>query len=453
MPRSQNFTPGRGLFREHPELRVSGPFSFLNPTRARIDQFLSAVQQRDDGGAPQEAPAGADRQQQQQQQQQQQAAAGYEYRWRSRDNRKGRHALVVVQKGATLPQHLPQRTSSARQVLRGILRMFTRCPYWDISYLVATLFTLGSVVWVINGFFAYLPLVQPAREFPHELSTGIGVTAFLGATIFEVGSVFLLLEAVNEHREGCFGWAVERVWAGEVHASLSSSSSSSSSAGLRLMPDPEGCRHRHRHRKGDGFWKKFAGRIPRAAAEAPSSAESPPEEGLTGYEEKGGGTSLSWCWFPTWHDLRTHYLREIGFLASLVQFISATVFWISGFTALPNTVNRDNVGLVNGVFWTPQVIGGTGFIISGTLFMLETQSKWYIPAPAVLGWHVGIWNLTGGIGFTLCGALGFATTSSGAEYQSTLATFWGSWAFLIGSVIQWYESLTKFPVEVKRVKG
>lgn len=53
----------------------------------------------------------------------------------------------------------------------------------------------------------------------------------------------------------------------------------------------------------------------------------------------------------------------------------------------------------------------------------------------------------------LCGALGPASANSGVEYQSTLATFWGSWAFLIGSVIQWYESLDRHPVEEKKDKN
>ena len=70
-----------------------------------------------------------------------------------------------------------------------------------------------------------------------------------------------------------------------------------------------------------------------------------------------------------------------------------------------------------------------------------------------------MWNLIGAVGFTLCGALGYASSSSSkvgdneieecamlrgreqANYQSVLATFWGSWAFLIGSVIQLYETL------------
>ena len=81
--------------------------------------------------------------------------------------------------------------------------------------------------------------------------------------------------------------------------------------------------------------------------------------------------------------------------------------------------------------------------------MLETQSVWYLPAPGVLGWHIGFWNLIGAYGFTLCGALGPAYGNTGAEYEASLATFWGSWAFLIGSLIQWYESLDKHPVEVE----
>jgi hypothetical protein len=79
--------------------------------------------------------------------------------------------------------------------------------------------------------------------------------------------------------------------------------------------------------------------------------------------------------------------------------------------------------------------------------MLETQPNWYTPALHILGWHVGLWNFIGAIGFTLSGIFLFPRHSSDMEFQASLATFWGSWAFLIGSVIQWYESLDKYPVE------
>lgn len=81
--------------------------------------------------------------------------------------------------------------------------------------------------------------------------------------------------------------------------------------------------------------------------------------------------------------------------------------------------------------------------------MLETQRKWYLPALSSPSWHTAVRNLLGGIGFTLCGALEFASENSPALYQGSLATFWGSGCFLIGSVVQWYKSLETFPVKVE----
>ena len=49
----------------------------------------------------------------------------------------------------------------------------------------------------------------------------------------------------------------------------------------------------------------------------------------------------------------------------------------------------------------------------------------------------------------MSGAFGYWVSSKGT-YQSGLSTFWGSWAFLIGSLVQWYESLVKHPVEVEK---
>ena len=114
--------------------------------------------------------------------------------------------------------------------------------------------------------------------------------------------------------------------------------------------------------------------------------------------------------------------------------VGATVFWISGFTGLPPIFDalQPVTGAVNGVFWLPQVIGGTGFIVSSGLFMMEVQERWYKPALGILGWHIGFWNLVGAVGFTLCGGLGFGSEASGGvEYASVLATFVGSWAFLV----------------------
>ena len=341
------------LFRE--TYLVTGPFSFLNPTRAHFHH----LRQHDH----------------------EELAENVELQWRSRDNRKGRHTLFV--KPATSPDAAifvtPESTASVRGVMKGIARMFTQYPYYDVSWLVAVIFTLGSVVWCINGFFSFLPLVRPSSEFATETAYGGGTTAFIGATIFEIGSILLMVEAVNENRTGCFGWAVETILEGEKGGLL------------RLRPDQDGCKHHHQNKK-NLVGERSVSRASKAS-DSGNAASSDSNE---------SDDRRNWVWFPSWHDLTSHYFREIGFLACLSQTIGATVFWISGFTALPKVIDMTNKSLTDGVFWTPQVIGGTGFVISGLLFMLETQKKWYLPAWETLGWHIGLWNLIGALGFTVC---------------------------------------------------
>lgn len=403
--RNQAFKPEREPLRQLPTHQVrhssiTGPFSFLNPTRAHFQVQQSAAHE-----AKADAARGKD------------FTPGVNYKWTSRNNRKGRHALAVDSSvdASTVGYESPRSTSSSSAIARGILRMFTYYPVWDVSYLVAVIFTLGSVVWVFNAFFVYLPLQKPSTEFNNEILYGGGITAFVGATIFVIGSVFLMLEAVNENRTGCFGWAVE-----ELEQSLEKQSQ------YRLRPSDELCVHHHTNKRN------LVGK-----SDVHATADG---------VHDGGPVSKSWVWWPSWDEMRTHYIHELGFLACLSQLCGATIFWIAGFTALPGIFNHLSPGLTDGIYWTPQVVGGCGFIVSGTLFMVETQPKWYIPAPTVLGWHIGLWNLIGGVGFTLSPAFGY-DTATWAQYQAALSTFWGSWAFLIGSVIQWYESLDKHPVQ------
>lgn len=63
---------------------------------------------------------------------------------------------------------------------------------------------------------------------------GGGITAFIGATIFFFGSVLLMLEALNENKAGCFGWAVYQTLEHEKAAFIA--------------PDVTGCTHHHQNR-------------------------------------------------------------------------------------------------------------------------------------------------------------------------------------------------------------
>lgn len=252
------------------------------------------------------------------------------------------------------------------------------------------------MIWVLNGFFVFLPVEDPSSAFSGESAWGGGISALVGATVFEVGSVFLMIEAVNENRSDCFGWALEETVDGV----------------LDLRPHHK-CRHHHSSKRNLVTTSSLDDHVDHPASKGPDWA------------------SRTFCWWPTWYELRTHYIRELGFLACAAQMFGATIFWISGFTALLPIQDNISQAAIKGVYWVPQVVGGCGFCVSSLLFMVEVQPKWYIPEPSVLGWHIGFWNFIGALGFTLCGALGFGGSRVAIEYALTLSTFIGSWAFLV----------------------
>ena len=241
--RNKSFAQSRQPFRSRGSIQLAdahttGPFAFLNPTRARFTQTAILPHKRlglndDDPAIPPAHDKGH-------QSEDEELASEIEFKWRSRDNRKGRHALIVQPSSRETSRYLtPKPTSTLQATAKGVSRMFTQYPYWDVSYLVAVIFTLGSVVWVINAFFAYLPLAQPQTEFGTEILYGGGITAFIGATIFEIGSVLLMLEAVNENRTGCFGWALEKLLEGD----------GDTGAKVRVCPDGERCSHHHKNKR------------------------------------------------------------------------------------------------------------------------------------------------------------------------------------------------------------
>jgi len=112
---------------------VSGPFAFLNPTT----RYFTIPRRKTEPVVPEPGqplrPAGL-------------APPPQAYHvWRSRDNRKGRHSVVV---GPEYRQdgrnQLPEATDSWRATWKGLKKMGLRFPVWDVSYDVAVVFTLGK---------------------------------------------------------------------------------------------------------------------------------------------------------------------------------------------------------------------------------------------------------------------------------------------------------------------
>ncbi len=358
--------------------------------------------------------------------------------WRSRDNRMGRHALVLRrgEHGEKQPYGTLQPTNTLNATLRGIIALFTKLPYWDISWWVAIVFTLGSLVWVANGFAVVLP--QMGKGSSQDMQSASTWSAFAASTIFLVGSYLLLLEAANANRGGCFGWAVERGIKGIQ---------------LEAQVHPGDCEH-HFHSREEHEKRHEEYEAEREEAESGRHGSGSRERLLAGEDDNddsGHSHVYSWLWWPSWYDLRTHFLYEIGFLACCIQLVSAVLFWLSKFTTLPGINEHVSQAVIDATNWAPQLLGCLGFITACVLFMVETQHRWYMPAPHVLGWHVGFWKLVGCIFFTVSavfGPLGQHGMES-ATANSGLASFCGSWAILLGSFCQWYESLDKYPVVVE----
>ena len=154
--------------------------------------------------------------------------------WRSRDNRKGRHALLIRRgkDGRIKPHGTLEPTNTLPATVRGLVALFTRYPYWDISWWVAIMFTLGSMVWVANGFTVLFPVIGKGSS--QAMSNASSWSALAGASIFFFGSYLLFLEAINANRNGCFGWAVERTVKG---------------VGPEAEVHPGGCEHHHYREK------------------------------------------------------------------------------------------------------------------------------------------------------------------------------------------------------------
>ncbi|KAF2160312.1 hypothetical protein M409DRAFT_70490 [Zasmidium cellare ATCC 36951] len=321
--------------------------------------------------------------------------ANAEYEWSTRDLRKGRHALVVRSgEESSSKFELPPATGTWKGTLKAVSNMFTTFPYNNISWHIAIVFTFGSVIWVLSSFFAYMPMDKNA---PPSLSAyGCGITAFIGSCVFVLGSILLMMETVKDNRDAEFGWAVDQQWDENTGTTV-----------YRVTPETKsGQGHKQRELKS---W-------------APSVR------------------------LPTLKELREHYIYEVAFWSSIIQLLSSFVFLVSGITALPKLYDQLSRPLVDAVYWTPKLVACCGFILSALLAMFECQKKWNKPAWNNLGWHIGLWKLIGSVGFILVPCFGF-NRADWAQYQATIHCLWGSWAFLICSVLLWYESVTQYTVD------
>jgi hypothetical protein len=97
----------------------------------------------------------------------------------------------------------PQLHFPTHRNLTFLLRcklMLTAFPYRNMSYLVGVSFTIGSTIFILNGFFLLLPLLAPNTYRPTEAQYAVSVSSVLGTVLFLIGSWIAVLEALNVDR-------------------------------------------------------------------------------------------------------------------------------------------------------------------------------------------------------------------------------------------------------------
>ena len=125
----------------HPNaVHSSSPFPFLNPTTRYHPIALKSAPQKQNDPTTTTTPTKT------------------YHIWRSRDNRKGRHAVIVVRererddaKGARARVRegeggdilTPNATNTLTETFKGLVKMLVRWPVWDVSFDVAVVFTFG----------------------------------------------------------------------------------------------------------------------------------------------------------------------------------------------------------------------------------------------------------------------------------------------------------------------
>jgi len=351
-------------------------------------------------------------------------ASGTEWEWWSRENRKGRHILLLSHGQA------PSRTARTTRLLRALVRMITVVAWWDVSWWVGVVFTVGSICSITSGVLQWLQVAYPDTRFAADPSTVSGAISFFRGMLFLLGGMLLVVEAVNANQSDCFGWALkESLNSDNENIELTSPDEEKATENPSgFQPDRRNCTHIHnpdRMKHRIMHTKTF-------------KVEARPQS----------GPDQAWKWWPTWQDVRVHYRREIGFNANLILFIGTAIYWVTNLLTLPGVYKNLPQGVLYGLYYPSFLLGAICFLVAAILYLFEVQRQWWKPAPRMVGWWVGMTNLVGSIGWIWSACLGYCSTDW-CEYQSTLALVWAPAVYLMGSLLMLYEAVEKWPIHIE----
>lgn len=270
-----------------------------------------------------------------------------------------------------------------RNALFGSLNMFTSFPYWDMAFWSGWSYTWGSVLFVMDGAWAWTPQRWPDSEFPGEAKYGVGLLFFFGALLYELGATMAYLEAIND---GCFsGSALKRHLEGHDDDAKQLLDAKLHLFFGHMIP------HHHRHDDEEDHLEKQ--RTWDAEAQRRTAVDMGDDEKDKFHEY------LTWRWWPTWKCFKEYHIKDVGYVACSIQLFGATLYGICGVISLPGILDTFTDGQEIGGYWVPQTVASCCFLTAGILFTYETQPRWNTPLPRRIAWWIGVWATIGSIGF------------------------------------------------------
>ncbi|KAL9076659.1 MAG: hypothetical protein Q9157_003606 [Trypethelium eluteriae] len=316
--------------------------------------------------------------------------------------RQRRQSSVVVAMD-DLPK--PPLHIQIRNFVYSAMMMFITFPYWDMAFWSGWSYTWGSVLFVIDGAWAWTPLQWPKSEFVGESEYGTGLLFFFGALLYQLGATMAYFEAIND---GSFaGRAMKRHLEGHVEEQKQLLDEKLHMFFGHMIP------HHHHDDEDDEELEKQKSVDPEAGWRTIDRAERPGSiypEGKAPAPRRGGVDDgpieegefheyLTWRWWPTWHALKTYHIKDMGYIACSIQLFGATLYSICGVVALPGILSDLQPWQELGGYWVPQTVASVCFLVAGIMFTIITQEKWYRPFPSRIAWWIGVWATIGSVGF------------------------------------------------------
>lgn len=304
--------------------------------------------------------------------------------------------------------------------------------FTNVNYLGAIVFTIGCSVLVVNAVLSFLPFLNAAWALPPSVIYVEGGLSLASNALFLCGSAFSLIQTIRAERNNDDGEPLDNISPMDPPEEKSSTSNlpgtnADFSASSETLVNSEQTQ----------TTLNLPGTNPAFSASAETLVT--PNEKPTNCHHHHQPLST--------HELFTRCIHETSLLATALFLCSSIVYFTSSIASI---ITIAQTGTISRWIRYPQLIAACGFAIASIMMMLQRQEKWWRPAWRSSRWIVNLWNLVGSAGFIFCACFGLIENVGWAKYQFGMSYLWGSFSFLLGSVLQYYKSIRRSAREKSR---